>query len=435
MEILESIDSNAAYANIALAGALGSSDLSRDDKAFVTNLVMTCVRMRLALDWLIDSFLSSKRKHLQERLRKVLRLGLCQVIYVSGIPAHAAVNETVSLAKQACGPWATGITNAIMRRSIVAKDDLPWPRQGDDLVKFLSVVYSHPDWLVRLWLGELGPVDTEALLRADNEPRAQALRVNTLKIDLAAGRKLLMREYADVIPSPYLPEAFRVERVRALESLLRDGSFYAQGEASMLAARALEVRPGDSVLDICAAPGGKAAHLAAMMNDVGSLVCVDISEARAKLIRANLKRAGVSCATVVVADATKVKDLPQADSVLVDAPCSGLGTLYRKSDLRWRRRESDIDDLERLQKAILTNAWGFLKTGGSLVYSVCTISRRETTDIYDWCLKTLPGAKPRDIFTTAAPEPVAGLSGPFVQLLPHIHGTDGMFIAGLRKKR
>ena len=432
MEILESIDTGAIYANIALGSALKSSDFSPDERAFVTNLVMTCVRMRLALDWLIDSFLSGKRKHLQERLRKVLRLGLCQVIYMNGIPDHAAVNETVALAKQACGPWATGITNAIMRRAIVDKADLPWPQRRDGLLEFLSVVYSHPPWLVHIWLDELGPIDTEALLGANNEPRAQALRINTLKIDVEAAHELLLRQYADVSQSPYLPEAARVERIRALEPLLRDGFFYAQSEASMLAAMALDAKPGDSVLDMCAAPGGKAAHLAAMMKNTGVLVCVDISESRARLIRANLERSGVTCARVVVADAIEVKDLPKADRVLVDAPCSGLGTLYRKSDVRWRRTESDIDDLARLQKAILANAWRFLKPGGLLIYSVCTISKRETTDVYDWCLETLAAAIPASLFP--APAPLSGLSGPFLQLLPHIHDTDGMFIAGLRKE-
>lgn len=434
LELLESIDKDSSYANIALGNALKSSDLAEEDRAFVTNLVMTCVRMRLALDWLIDSFLANRRKHLQQRLRNVLRLGLCQVVYMGGVPDHAAGSETVTLAKQACGDWATGVTNAIMRRAIKEKDDLPWPRRRDDLPQFLSVFYSHPAWMVSMWLTELGPDDTEALLRADNEPRAQALRVNTLKIDVAGARQRLARDYPGILPSPYLPEAVRLEHARTLEPLLRDGLFYAQSEASMLAALALGVVPGDTVLDVCAAPGGKAAHLAAMMNNTGRLLCIDISETRARLISANLERCGVTCATVIVADATKVADLPMADRVLVDAPCSGLGTLYRKSDQRWRRTEADIGDLARLQRALLTNAWRFLKPGALLVYSVCTISKRETTDIYDWCLGTLPGVVPADIFPMPGLEAPAGSRGSFARLLPHIHDTDGMFIAGLRKK-
>jgi 16S rRNA (cytosine967-C5)-methyltransferase len=323
-------------------------------------------------------------------VRVALELGLLQLHFLDGIATHAAVHESVELAKRR-SPRGAGLVNAVLRRA--AREGRP--RLPDGTPREAAIAHSVPDWLAELWWDELGAEEARALLRTVNEPPEQALRVNPLvEADLSDVPAHPPGEPPDalVLDGPW--DAWG-------SSAWAAGAVFPQSRASMLVARALAPEPGERVLDLCAAPGGKTTHLAALMADEGEVVAVERNAARAEALRATAARMRATCVRVVEADARAfVADVP-FDRVLVDPPCSGLGTLQSRPDLRWRASPDRIEELAALQDEVLRAGEAALAPGGTLVYSVCTLSRREEPD--------RPWAATR-------------------RILPHRDGTEGFFV-------
>jgi 16S rRNA (cytosine967-C5)-methyltransferase len=363
LDVLDRIDTGGAYANLVLAGMLDRSGLAPADRRFVTDLVYGTTRMRRACDFLADRFLA---RPVDGRVRNALRLGAYQLVF-AGVPAHAAVGETVAVAPRP----ARGLVNAVLRR--VAESPVTWPDEATRL--------SVPDWIAARLAADLGPERAGAALAAMNEPAAA------------------------------------VERA--------DG--YVQDPASQRVAAAVGAGPGERVLDLCAAPGGKATALAG----AGALVvAADIRPRRAGLVAANAARTGVADrVAVVAADGTRPPWRAGAfDRVLVDAPCSGLGTLRRRPDLRWRVDAAAVDRLVGLQRALLAAAADLVRPGGTLVYSVCTLTAAESTGVDAWLAEARPDL---------VPEPPPG--DPWIPwgrgalLLPQAAGSDGMALMRYRR--
>jgi 16S rRNA (cytosine967-C5)-methyltransferase len=369
-----------AYADRALHGE--ARGLDARDRALAKQLAFGTVQRRLTLDDVIARHVD---RALEPSVRAALQLGLFQLLFLDGVAAHAAIGEAVELAKPSPGHR---LVNAVLRR--VQREGVELP--ADDTPQGAALRHSHPRWLVDLWWRWLGPDETRALLPADNEPAELALRVNPLvEYDL------------DDIPGRREGEALVVEG--AFDALAHPGyaagAFTPQSRASQLVAPMLSPVPGERVLDLCAAPGGKTTHLAALMEGRGDIVAVERHPQRAKALEATCARMRAENVTVVTADATAFDGANGFDRVLLDPPCSGLGTLRSHPDLRWRVTPRDIEQLALQQDALLAAARRALRPGGSLVYSVCTLSPAE---------ERLTAEEVRRTF-------------------PHRDGTDGFYIA------
>jgi len=450
--VLRRVFEDGAYADHALQGEAKSLDAR--DRALAMRLLYGSVQRKGTLDYLVERLAERPPDRLDARLLAALRLGLYELLFLSGAPDHAIVADAVELAKGGAR-GGHGLVNAVLRRAV---------REGPALLAQLSdatpeqaaVLHSHPEWIAQLWWEQLGASDARALMAYDNEPGEVALRVNTLLTDATTlAGELPVATHAD----PGLPEALVLEGpFDAHESpAWRAGAFLPQSRAAMHVARALNPQPGERVLDLCAAPGGKSTHLAALMQGQGEVVAVERNARRAGLLARTAQRLHAANVRVEVSDAT----LPRRegavfDRVLVDPPCSGLGTLQARADLRWRVTPRDLREMTLTQAAILAAGAAALRPGGVLVYSTCTISPNENERQIAAFLDThldfscndlaaeLPSLqmRPPDSSTergstadrrsasgSASTASTAGL----VLTLPHRDHTAGFFIARLRR--
>ncbi|HUR84232.1 MAG TPA: 16S rRNA (cytosine(967)-C(5))-methyltransferase RsmB [Solirubrobacteraceae bacterium] len=361
-----------AYADRALHGE--AKDLDPRERAFAMQLAFGTIQRRLTLDHLIEQLANRRPTELDARTLAALRLGLYQLVFLDGVAQHAIVGESVELAKGEGGGHK--LVNAVLRR---ATRELP-PIPSDDTPAGAAIAHSYPPWLVEMWWERFGADVTRALLRAGNEPGELALRANTLVMQ--------PEELAKALPVPTtpagdeLPEGLVVEGRFDAHSheLWRRGAYVAQSRASMLVARALDPQPGERVLDLCAAPGGKTTHIAALMRDSGEIVAVERHAGRAKALQRTCERLHATTVDVLVEDAARFTGDDRFDRVLVDPPCSGLGTLQGHPDLRWRATPATIDRLATTQRNIVHAAANALKPQGTLVYSTCTLSPRENEE-------------------------------------------------------
>jgi 16S rRNA (cytosine967-C5)-methyltransferase len=437
--VLRRVFEDGAYADRALQAE--ANELDARDRALAMRLAYGTVQRKGTLDHLIERLAERPPERLDARLLAALRLGLYDLLYLGGAPDHAVVADVVELAKGGAR-GGHGLVNAVLRRGT---------REGAALVDGLSdetprqaaVKHSHPEWIARLWWEQLGESDARALMAYDNEPGEVALRVNTLLTDAATlASELPVATHSD----PQLPEALVLEGpFDAHDSpVWRAGAFLAQSRAAMHVARSLDPQPGERVLDLCAAPGGKSTHLAALMRGEGEVVAVERNSRRAGALTRTAQRLHVPNIRVEVADAALER--PEGavfDRVLVDPPCSGLGTLQARADLRWRVTPEHVREMMRTQAAILAAGAAAVRPGGVLVYSTCTISPTENERQIaaflhahhdfsrDDLAAELPALRmrPAERSTERDSASTAGL----VLTLPHRDRTAGFFIARLRR--
>jgi 16S rRNA (cytosine967-C5)-methyltransferase len=369
-----------AFADRALHGE--ARDLDARDRALAKQLAFGTVQRRLTLDHVIAQHVDRK---LEPSVRAALQLGLFQLLFLDGVAAHAAIGEAVELAKPSPGHR---LVNAVLRRVQREGAELPL----DDTPANAAIRHSHPRWLVDLWWDWLGPDQTRALLAIDNEPAELALRVNPLvahDLDDIRGHRT---DDTIVVDGPF--DALNHPGYQA-------GAFTPQSRASQLVATIVDPQPGERVLDLCAAPGGKTTHLAALMQATGEVVAVERHPQRARALQATAERMRATNVTVITADAKGYNPDHSFDRVLLDPPCSGLGTLQSHPDLRWRVTPQDIDRLAAEQDELLAAARRALKPDGTLVYSVCTLSPREERLVTNDITRTLPPVDHTDGFYIA----------------------------------
>jgi 16S rRNA (cytosine967-C5)-methyltransferase len=432
--VLRRVFEQEAYADRAFAAEARSRGLEARDRALAMQLSYGAVQRCATLDHVAGRLLSRPLGDLDPPVLAALRIGLFQLLYLEGIADHAAVHESVELVKRA-RPSAAGLVNAVLRRGaaegreILAALDDGGPDQA-------AVLHSVPVWLARRWWEELGADAARALLRRVNEPAESAVRVNTLVCSVADARASIGLPARPAPPAAELPEglvltgAFDAQGSEAW----RRGAIMPQARSSMLVARMLAPIAGQRVLDLCAAPGAKTTHLAALMGDAGAIVAVERHPGRAEALRRTCVRMHVSSVAVEVADAAVARGGSGFDRVLVDPPCSGLGTLQSRPDLRWRASAEAIEQLTGLQRRILDAAAAATRPGGALLYSVCTISRAEGQSQVRRFLHDHPDFKARDL-TAEHPHLSAAAVDHGLQLLPNRELTDGFFIARLDRLR
>jgi 16S rRNA (cytosine967-C5)-methyltransferase len=431
LAVLRRVFEDGAWADRALHAEARRLELDPRDRALATRLAYGAVQRRATLDYLIELFAGRPIAKLEPLVLAALRLGLYQLAYLDRVPAHAAVGESVELVKRDA-PRAAGLVNAVLRRGareaaarVAALPDAT-PAQA-------ALRHSHPVWVAELWFEMLGPDDARALMAADNEPAEAVLRVNTLRADVA---ELAASLPVATHPAPGLPEGLVLDGpFDAFESpLWTEGRFMPQSRAAMTVARLLGPRPGERVLDLCAAPGGKTTHLAALMEGTGRIVAVERHPGRADALRRTAARMCAADAIEVrTADAAGPHEPAAYDRVLVDPPCSDLGTLASRPDARWRKGADLPARLAREQAAILRAGADALRPGGTLVYSTCTISPAENEAVIQAFLAERRDFSADDLRSDAPLWDYGRVPG-FVQTLPHRDGTEGFFIARMRRR-
>jgi len=374
-EVLVRVETTEAFADVLLASRLADADARAADQALATRLVYGTLAWQGRLDHHLSGLLNLPLGRLEPPVRAALRLGLYQLLFLERVPAYAAVDATVSLVRRA-GRGAAGLVNAVLRRAATAgRAGLPLPDAAGDPLGRLAVEWSHPRWLVERWARELGVEELPRLLAANNSRGRTVLRANLLRMPRAALLAELGAAGVPAAPSEWAPDGVVIERggarVRALAAWSA-GHFAFQGEAAQLVAPLLGLRPGARLLDACAAPGGKATHAAALLGDTGLVVALDRHPGGVRRVAAEARRLGATCVRPVAGDACHPPLRGSFDAVLVDAPCSGLGTLRRHPEVRWHRRPEDIPRLAALQESILAGVAPLVRPGGSLVYAVCT---------------------------------------------------------------
>ncbi|MCG8501030.1 MAG: 16S rRNA (cytosine(967)-C(5))-methyltransferase RsmB [Firmicutes bacterium] len=438
LKILYKVEHEKAYANLALKKYLGNSDYKVVDRGFVTELVYGIMKNKLLIDYTIRQFSNIRMKKISEWILNILRMGVYQIMYLDRIPDSAACNESVKLAKKYGHYASSRFVNGILRNVSRNKNALRMPDRKTDPIGFLSIRFSHPEWMVAYWMNKYGPAFTEALCAANNEVPELVVRVNTLKLTRDELMEYMKAEKGSARIGQYNDEALILEAVGNVEELsaFREGLFQVQDESSMLVSKVLDPCPGDLVIDVCCAPGGKTTHMAQLMQNKGKIIGWDIHAHKIRLVRSAAKRLGIDIIEAEARDAAlEAKELQeQADKVLVDAPCSGLGIIRRKPDIKWNKTTGDLEDIVALQKRILSVSSKYVKPGGMLVYSTCTLLDEENMEIIEAFTKENPAFVLQDIgqyFPQSLKKDT--LKQGYIQLFPNIDKTDGFFICKMQR--
>jgi 16S rRNA (cytosine967-C5)-methyltransferase len=419
-----------SYASVLLARR--EPELTSLDRSLCHELVMGVLRWQLWLDTLIEYYSNRKVGELDLVVRIILRLGLYQLRFHSRVPASAAVNESVKLVNFARLRSASGLVNAVLRRA-TREPHVDPATKIDDPTERIAITTSHPAWLIERWIKAFGREEAEAFARSNNEPAPIAFRVIKNRAKESEVIERLQLAGAELIPSGIMDGAWRISGAGSLLSeLVAQGQVYVQDEASQLVAAELQAQPDQRVLDLCAAPGGKTTQIADSIDNSGAIVASDLHEHRLRTILHTAKAQRLSNIRCVALDG--LQPLPLAedafDRVLVDAPCSGTGTLRRNPEIRWRITPADIRDLSQRQKRLLFNAAGTVKPGGRLVYSTCSVEIDENEDVRKAFLENNKGFGPAELRLESALKTSVSTA----RTWPHRDGTDGFFICAFERK-
>ena len=432
LTILLAVDKSQAYSNLLLHQTIEKYKIDAKDRGLLTELTYGTLQHKLTLDYYLEPFIKGK---VDIWVRWLLRMSLYQMQYLTKIPAHAAVNEAVEIAKRrghkGIASLVNGVLRSILREGVRSLDEI------ENEIERLAVATSHPQWLVERWVESYGFEKTREMLEENNIPPVQTARVNVTKATVEQVLTTLEREGVKAKRSEYVPECiYLLSGQAARTGAFRNGLITIQDESSMLPATVLNPQPGMKVLDMCAAPGGKTTHMAEKMNNEGSILATDLHPKKLDLIEENTERLGLSIVQTAPIDGRKAAELLKAedyDAILVDAPCSGLGVMRRKPDIKYTKREEDLQSLQTIQLNILKNAVQLLKVGGKLVYSTCTVDKEENEGTVKAFLANHPEMEA--VALENLPEQLmTKQQDGMLQVFPQDIGSDGFFVAAFIKK-
>ncbi len=389
LEILIRVEKHSAYLNILIKHYLNQYSIKSEDKALVQEITYGVTRFRKKLDWIINQFLNSQSKKIPLVIHNILRIGVYQIVYLDKIPNYAIVNESVELAKKSQYPKYAKLVNAILRNIIRKLDNIYWPDIKRDPIEYISVFYSFPEWLVKRWVKRFGLDLCIIICQTMNKKPNITLRINSLKINMPDLKKKLSESVILFKEGQFLPsESLVLEEFVNIgnSAMFKNGLFSIQDESSSLASRLLNPLPGQIVIDMCSGPGGKTSHMAQLMKNQGKIIAFEKNQKRLEMVKSECQRLGINNVTSMLSDVTSFDAdyFEKADKVLVDAPCSGTGVIRKKPDLKWKNiNDSQLKNTTKLQEKILNIASRYLKPGGELLYSTCSIEAEEN----DWIIK------------------------------------------------
>jgi 16S rRNA (cytosine967-C5)-methyltransferase len=433
IKILNRIDRTDAYLDKLLEIEMKNSGLSGPDKALLFEIVHGVTRWLGRIDWILNGFYKGQFSKCIPNVKNAMRVAIYQILFLDKIPDYAAVNEAVDFVKKMQGQKPADLTNAVLRNVIRSKDSIRYPDPNEDLVAYFSAYYSHPSWLVKRWLARYGKEETENLLIANNNRPFHTIRVNGLRTNIEELQKLLKSVDLKFSAGKYLPEFLKLATLTNIVDweYFQKGYFTIQDESTGIPVKLLDLQSGDRVLDLCAAPGGKTAFISDLLKNTGEVVALDKFESRLKILEKNLTRLGAENVSINEIDALDFEDESGFDKVLIDAPCSGFGTLIKKPDLKWKKDLGDIRKIANIQYQLLVKGSSLLRVGGILVYSTCTTEPEENKDVVKKFLE-----QHQDFKVVNAKESVNEIlvdEEGYVQTLPSTHGLDGSFAVKLQK--
>lgn len=435
LKILLDVHLKGAFSNYSINKYLKGNENKRDEN-LIREIVYGVIENLTYLDYIISKLSNRKIEKIDPKILDILRIGVYQMAFMDKIPHRAAVNESVNLAKKYGHKGLVGFTNGLLRNFSRNKEEI-MKIDAKDKLDYLSIKYSHPKWMVKRWLNEFSYDFTESLLIHNNSKPKLNIRVNTLKTNREELKNILLNYGYTVSETQYASDGLIVEepvRITETEEFIK-GYFTIQDESSMLVSQILSPRKNSLVIDLCSAPGGKSTHIGQIMKNKGRIISCDIYDHKLNLVKENADRLGITIIETKKQDALELNEdfIEKADYLVVDAPCSGLGIIRRRPEIKWNRKEKDIEELANMQKNILINAGKYLKPGGVMVYSTCTIEREENIGVIEEFLKenknfALEG------FNHHFSSNIDNAEKGYIQLFPNIQGTDGFFVARLIKE-
>lgn len=436
LELLEGIEKNQSYSNLLLNHAIERNQVPQRDIGLLTELIYGTLQRKMTLDYFLKPFLKNSKK-IESWVLQLLRLTVYQMVYLDKIPDRAAIFEAVEIAKKRGHKGIAGMVNGVLRS--IQREGIPSLDDITDPIIRLSIETSHPEWLVRRWAEQFGFEKTKEMAEVNLTAPMQTARVNTARTTRENCISQLEEEGYLVEKSPIIPAAIRsLKGNLASSSVFKEGLITIQDESSMLVAYALGAMDNENILDACAAPGGKSTHIAEKMHNTGEVVALDLHEHKVKLINDNARRLGLTNILPIAMDsreATEQFKHETFDRILLDAPCSGLGVMRRKPDMKYTKKEQDLFRLSSIQQDLLKAVAPLLKKGGILVYSTCTVDKQENENVVAAFLKENPEFEGDSQFTNRMPEAIRPLIQGFdLQIFPQDFSSDGFYIACLRKK-
>lgn len=440
LETLLEVSTKGEYINVVLKGVLDKYNyLDGKKKAFIKKLATGCLERKIELDYVIDCFSKTKTNKMKPVIRLIMEMGVYQILYMDHVYDTAACNMAVSLAKKKGFHGLSGFVNGVLRTICREKEHIQYPDSEKDYVKYATVRFSMPEWIIKLWLEQYGRETTDCMLEASLQDNAVTVRVNENLSDVQ--KKQLLEHWqaagVQVCQHPYLPYAYALSGGCGIQGLYgyKEGYFAVQDVSSMLVNECAGIRKDNVIIDVCAAPGGKTMHAATKLQGSGMVHSCDVSEYKTDKIRENVARMGLHNITVHVADATEeVADFVEtADVILADVPCSGLGVLGKKVDIKYRLNKEQTEEIVSLQRKIITNVCRYLKKGGTFIFSTCTVNRAENHGNVKWMTENLPlEVVPLNEELPEVLRTSVGEDGT-LQLFRGVHECDGFYIAKLMK--
>ena len=433
-KVLLDIEKNNNYSNMAINKHFKDVKLSNQDRGLATEIIYGVIENKYYIDYMIDKLSKVKTNKMEIYVKTLLRMGVYQIMFLNSISDYAAVNETVNLAKKK-NSKVSGFINGILRNVIRQKEEIGKVKTKDD-IEYLAIKYSYDKWMIKNWIAHFGKEFTEELVEANNERPNIYLRTNTLKITRGELIEKLAEQNIKAEKVNVVEEAIKVEHLKDIENnkLYKEGLFTVQDISSMLVGKVMNPKENSLILDVCSAPGGKTTHMATLMNNTGQVVSRDIYDHKLKLIKASANRLGLTNIDAQEFDGMKLdrESIAKFDYVLADVPCSGLGIIRRKPEIKYKEKE-EFRELPPIQKKILENAAKYVKVGGTLIYSTCTIQDSENLDVIKEFLQ-----KHKNFELSPIDEVRVDLDNQdkgFMKIYPNVHDMDGFFISKLIRVR
>ena len=425
-QILTDIEKDDTYLQLALKKELDTLEVK--DKGFANELIYGTIKWRLRLDYVLDQFSKTPVKKMKPFIRQLMRMSVYQILFLDKVPASAAINEAVKIMHKRKMSNLSGFVNGVLRNIDRNKSEITYPN--------LSVYYSIPEWIITRWMKYYGEMETKAICESLSQRARVCIRINNLKTTKDKVKALLSEEGITVLEEGFLPESLYIHAPNGIHHSpsFKAGLWTVQDESAMLVGHVLGPEKGDEILDVCSAPGGKTVHLAELMQNEGHIIGADVHEHKIELIEKNAKRLGASIVEGKLQDGMLINEdwKEKFDKILLDAPCSGLGIIKRKPDIRYAKDETAIRDINNIQRKLLKNAINYLKKEGILVYSTCTLTQEENQNMVEYALSLglQLDAIPYDM--PACLKPYIK-DNAYIEILPHVTDTDGFFMARFRK--